>query len=299
MTDYHIPVMLDECIKGLEIKPNGTYVDVTYGSGGHSKPILKRLDAKGCLIAFDQDSDALENVVDDNRLELVHANFRYVAQYLKYLSIDKIDGVLADLGVSSHQFDTAQRGFSFRYDGPLDMRMSTDIIRNAADILNTYSAHQLQNVLSNYGEVRNAKTLARAIIKRRSKSNFFQMADLVECVESVSMGHPEKYKTQVFQALRIEVNDEMGALKEFLTSIFDYLTTGTRVVVMSYHSLEDRLIKRWMKTGNPEGKMVRDEYGKVERPFELINKKVIVASDSEVSRNRRARSAKLRVAERK
>lgn len=294
---YHLPVLLKESIDLLRLEGAETVVDATYGGGGHSKEILHRLNAKGRLVAFDQDTDAFANILKDERLIFCQANFRYMERFLKLEGISKVDAILADLGVSSHQFDEGDRGFSYRFpEAKLDMRMNTEGTRSAADVLNTMDAEALQSVFSAYGEVRNSKQLAQAIVKNRSKRPYEKVVDLLETLDEIGKGPKMKYYSQVFQALRIEVNEEMVALEEFLKASLEVLKPGGRIVVISYHSIEDRLVKRFFKTGNTEGRIVQDEYGHIDRPFKLINKQVIQPAESEIRKNTRARSAKLRAA---
>lgn len=294
---YHTPVLLHECIAGLNIRPDGTYVDVTFGGGGHSREILKNLGEQGRLIAFDQDTDALQNAPEDPRLTLVQANFCHLKRFLRMHQALPVDGILADLGVSSWQFDAAHRGFSYRFDGPLDMRMNKQEGNTAADVLNTYDAAALQKMLSEYGEVRNSKTLANAIVQVRSTKPFQQTSDLLEVCEANRMGEKHKYLAQVFQAIRIEVNNELGVLKEFLMQTADVLAPGGRLAVITFHSLEDRLVKNYMKNGVFDDEPEKDMYGRFERKFKLITKKPIEAGATEQKQNSRSRSARLRVAE--
>jgi len=293
---YHKPVLLEESIEFLAIQPDGVYVDVTFGGGGHSRLILSKLNSKGRLIAFDQDADALSNVPEDERLILIPQNFRYIKRFLKLHHITKVNGILADLGVSSHQLDKAERGFSYRFEADLDMRMNQAATIKASDILNKYNAAKLQQIFSEYGEVRNAKTLAQGLVQQRSSKRYKTIADLLYVVEPLIRGNRPRYLAQVFQALRIEVNEEMEVLKEFLRDSKEVLETDGRLVVISYHSLEDRLVKKFFKTGNTEGEVKKDFYGNIERPFNLITKKAFTPSDEECKINSRARSAKLRVA---
>ena len=292
---YHKPVLLEESIEFLAIQPDGIYVDVTFGGGGHSRLILSKLNSKGRLIAFDQDADALSNVPEDERLILIPQNFRYIKRFLKLHHIVKVNGILADLGVSSHQLDKAERGFSYRFEADLDMRMNQAATIKASDILNTYNAGKLQQLFSDYGEVRNAKTLAQGLVQQRSSKRYKTIADLLYVVEPLIRGNRPRYLAQVFQALRIEVNEEMEVLKEFLRDSKDVLDTDGRLVVISYHSLEDRLVKKFFKTGNCEGEVKKDFYGNIERPFNLITKKAFTPSAEECKINSRARSAKMRV----
>jgi 16S rRNA (cytosine1402-N4)-methyltransferase len=295
---YHEPVLLHECIEALSIKPAGAYVDVTFGGGGHSKVILDWLGKNGKLFAFDQDVDAQRNAIKDKRFTLIHANFRDMHKFLRLLSAIPVDGLLADLGVSSWQFDTAERGFSYRFDGPLDMRMNRSVEKSAADVLNEYSAAALQKMLGEYGEVRNAKTLANAIVEARATKPFEIIADLKTLAAKNAKGDLMKYLSQVFQAIRIEVNDELGALKELLKQSEQVLKPGGRLVVITFHSLEDRLVKNYMKHGTFEDEPVKDFFGNVDVKWRLISKKPVEAGEEEVKRNPRARSAKLRIAER-
>ncbi len=295
---YHTPALLQPCMDGLEIKPSGIYVDVTFGGGGHSREILRNLGADGHLYSFDQDLDALQNVVDDPRFTFVRSNFRYLSNFLRYYGVESVDGILADLGVSFHHFDDAERGFSFRFDGALDMRMNQRSEFTAADLLNTYDEKALADVFYQYGELNNARKLASAIVKVRSTKPFARIADLVDVVEPfVGKDKQKKDMARLFQALRIEVNHEMDALKEMLQQSLEKLSVGGRLVVLTYHSLEDRLVKNFMKAGNFDGKVEQDFYGNRLSPFKLVNNKVIVASEEEVEANPRSRSAKLRIAE--
>ncbi len=294
---YHNPVMLKECLDGLVINPDGIYVDVTFGGGGHSKAILNKLSDKGSLIAFDQDEDALRNIPDDERLIFVQQNFRHLERFLKFHEQYPVDGILGDFGVSSHQFDVGERGFSIRFDGPLDMRMNQQSSLTAAKIVNTYSEIDLQNVFSKYGEVINSKTLAQTIVAARISKKIESTQQLIKAIGSAVRGKENQYLAQVFQALRIETNDELGALKEFLEQSLSSLKPGGKLVVMSYHSLEDRLVKDFMKYGSFEGEQQKDDFGNIYRPFKLITKKPIEAGDEELKTNPRSRSAKLRIAE--
>jgi 16S rRNA (cytosine1402-N4)-methyltransferase len=292
---YHIPILANESIEALAIKKDGIYLDATFGGGGHSRLILNELGEKGRLFAFDQDDDSLRNLIDDERFVFNHHNFRYVKQFLRLHGVKQVDGILADLGVSSHQLNEAERGFSFRFEADLDMRMNRSEETTAATILKTYSADALQQIFSEYGEVRNAKTLAQKIVQDRGHRPIRTIGDLLGIIEPLVRGHKNRYLAQVFQALRIEVNDEMGALREFLEATLDILKPGGRLVVISFHSLEDRMVKNLLKTGNVEGEMKSDFYGKIERPFEQINKGVITPSEDEMAKNSRAMSAKMRV----
>lgn len=294
---YHNPVLLNECIEGLNIKPDGVYADVTFGGGGHSAAMLNKIAESGKLYAFDQDEDALENIPNDLRFRLLPFNFRFLKQSLRLERVKELDGVLADLGVSSHQFDTAERGFSFRFDAELDMRMNQSGDISAKDILNSYSAEKLQNVLGFYGEVRNAKTLANVIVQARQQKKIERISDLLRIIEPYIIGKENRYLSQVFQALRMEVNDEIGALKDLLVQATDLLKPGGRLVVLTYHSLEDRLVKNWIKNGSFEDEPQKDEFGRYQCPLKAINKKPIQPSEEEIIVNNRARSAKLRIAE--
>ena len=295
---YHIPALLDECIEGLQIKPDGTYVDVTFGGGGHSRAIMSQLGPEGHLYSFDQDLDAYANRIDDPRFTFVHSNFAYLCNFMRFYGVDKVDGIIADLGVSFHHFDEGERGFSFRADGRLDMRMNRDAHRDAAWIVANYTEEQLADVLYLYGELRQARRMASAIVKARNAGTLTTTGQLVEVVKpSIAPKAEKKELAQVFQALRIEVNDEIATLKKLLESSLKVLKPGGRLVVLTYHSLEDRLVKNFIKSGNVEGKVEKDFFGRVNAPLRAVNNKVIVASDAEVERNPRARSAKLRIAE--
>jgi 16S rRNA (cytosine1402-N4)-methyltransferase len=294
---YHEPVLLKECIEGLNIKPDGIYVDVTYGGGGHSKEILKHLTT-GKLYAFDQDEDAVKNKVTDERLVLIKQNFKYLKNFLKMYNALPIDGLLADLGVSSHQFDEAERGFSTRFDANLDMRMDRSAKLTAAEVLNTYSEDDLKRVFKLYGELDNAGKLAYFIFNSRKEKAINTVSDLKQAIERcVKRGRENQYYAQVFQALRIEVNKELEVLEELLMQSVDVLKPGGRLVIMSYHSLEDRLVKNVMRSGKTEGEIDKDFYGNPLTPFRVITRKPIVPDEEEVERNSRARSAKLRIAE--
>lgn len=296
---YHVPVLLRESVGGLDIKPDGVYVDVTFGGGGHSREILSRLGAKGRLFSFDQDEDAEQNIVNDERFTFVRSNFRYLKNWMRYYGIGEIDGLLADLGVSSHHFDDETRGFSFRFDAPLDMRMNKRAGMTAADVLNNDSEEQLSDIFYIYGELKNARRIAAAIIQARTARRIETTNDLMEATEKCFQREREKKETaKLFQALRIEVNHEMDALKEMLNGARDLIRTGGRLSVITYHSLEDRLVKSMMKAGNVEGKVVQDFFGRIESPFRQIGGKVIVPSEEEQQSNPRSRSAKLRIAER-
>jgi len=296
---YHNPVMLDECLKGLNINPEGTYADVTFGGGGHSRAILDRLTT-GHLYAFDQDEDAAKNAFDDPRFTFITQNFRYFKNFIQLYHGGQLDGVIADLGVSSHQFDTPEKGFSTRFDGQLDMRMSQSTPNDAATLINTYSLEDLTSILSLYGEVQQARLVASDIVMARDMEPIETTAQLKAAVQKrLPKGKENKVLAQIFQALRIEVNQEMDALTAFLNQCPDVLKSGGRIVVMSYHSLEDRLVKNFFKTGNAEGKEAKDFFGNLLTPYQIITRKPIVPSEEEVERNSRARSAKLRIAERR
>lgn len=300
MTDvvYHIPALLNPCMEGLDIKPDGVYVDVTFGGGGHSREILKRLGDNGRLISFDQDADAIRNVIDDDRFTFVRSNFKYLSNFLKYHGVEKVDGILADLGVSFHHFDDSSRGFSFRFDGKLDMRMNAEAGLKASDVLENYSEEQLADVFFYYGELKNARRIASVIVKSREEKKIETISQLLDLLEPL-MGKDRQKKdlAKVFQALRIEVNKEMDVLKRLLVQAQNVLKPGGRIVVLTYHSLEDRLVKNFLKAGNFEGKVEQDFYGNRLSPFKLVNNKVIVPDAEEIERNPRSRSAKLRVAE--
>ncbi len=295
---YHVPVLLNESIDGLDIKSDGIYIDVTFGGGGHSKEILRRLGKKGHLYSFDQDPDAEKNIVNDNRFTFVRSNFRYLKNWMRYYGVDNIDGLLADLGVSSHHFDDETRGFSFRFDAPLDMRMNKRAGTTAAEILNNYNEEQLADIFYIYGELKNARKIAATISKARNEKRIETTDDFLHVTEKLfQLEREKKEMAKMFQALRIEVNHEMDALKEMLNGAKDLLCEGGRLSVITYHSLEDRIVKNMMKAGNVEGKIKQDFFGRIEAPFRLINNKVIVPSDEEQQQNPRSRSAKLRVAE--
>lgn len=297
---YHVPVLLEESIDGLNLKKGGIYVDVTFGGGGHSKEILRRMDRSCKLYSFDQDEDAERNIVHDERFTFVRSNFRYLKNFLKYYGVEEVDGILADLGVSSHHFDDSERGFSFRFDGKLDMRMNKRAGMTAADILNNYDEEKLADIFYLYGELKNSRKLASVIVKRRSVKPFDTIGDFLETVKPLYGKEREKKEmAKVFQALRIEVNQEMEALKEMLYSATEMLKPGGRLSVITYHSLEDRMVKNIMKTGNIEGKMEQDFFGNVKTPYKTINNKVIVPDDDEIETNPRSRSAKLRIAEKR
>ena len=297
-TTYHIPVLLTQSVDGLITRPEGTYVDVTFGGGGHSREILRRLSPDGRLLSFDQDEDAERNIVDDQRFTFVRSNFRYLRNFLRYHQVEEVDGILADLGVSSHHFDDSERGFSFRFDGALDMRMNKRAGMTAADIVNSYDEERLANVFYLFGELKNSRKLAAALAKARASQPIATIGQFLDVVKPLFGREREKKElAKVFQALRIEVNHEMDALKEMLAAATQALRPGGRLVVITYHSLEDRLVKNLMKTGNVEGKEDKDFFGRVNTPFRLVNNKVIVPDEEEVERNPRSRSAKLRIAE--
>ena len=297
---YHVPALLNESIDGLKVLPSGIYVDVTFGGGGHSREILNRLGENGRLLGFDQDEDAVANIIPDNRFTFVRSNFRYLKNFLRYHGINQVDGVIADLGVSSHHFDDSVRGFSFRFSGDLDMRMNRGASLNAADILNEYQEDKLADVFYKWGELKNARRIASSVVEYRAKKKIEKTDDLLEIVSPFTRRDKEKkILAQAFQALRIEVNGEMDALTEMLMQSLDVLKPGGRLSVISYHSLEDRLVKNFFRTGNFEGNLEKDFFGNPLTPFEVINRKVIVPSVEEQKKNPRSRSAKLRVAEKK
>lgn len=297
---YHVPVLLDESVSGLDIKPGGIYVDVTFGGGGHSREILRRLPEGAHLYSFDQDADAERNIGDPNeKFTFVRSNFRYLKNWMRYYGVDHIDGLLADLGVSSHHFDDEERGFSFRFDAPLDMRMNKRDGLTAADLLRDYSEEQLADVLYLYGEFRQSRRMAAAIVKARQQKSITTTIELANVVTPLlNKSREKKEMARLFQALRIEVNHEMDALRELLAAATDVLGEGGRLSIITYHSLEDRLVKNVMRSGNAEGKVVKDFFGKAETPYRLVNNKVIVPTAEEQERNPRSRSAKLRIAER-
>lgn len=295
---YHVPVLLNESIDGLNIKKDGIYIDVTFGGGGHSREILSRLEGDARLFSFDQDQDAELNIIKDDRFTFVRSNFRYIKNWMRYHGIEQIDGLLADLGVSSHHFDDETRGFSFRFDAPLDMRMNKRGGQTAADIINGYDEQRLADIFFLYGELKNARKIASALGKARIAKRIETTNDLMEATEKLFRQEREKKEmAKMFQALRIEVNHEMDALKDMLKGATGLLAPGGRLSVITYHSLEDRMVKNIMKTGNVEGKMEKDFFGRTETPFKLINNKVIIPSEEEQERNPRSRSAKLRIAE--
>src|SRR5574344_506188 len=294
---YHVPVLLHESVEGLNINPKGVYIDATFGGGGHSTSILKQLDG-GHLFGFDQDDDARKNALQSEQFTFVYHNFAYVKNFMQYYGIPQVDGILADLGVSSHHFDDAERGFSFRFDGPLDMRMDRSVKKSAANVVNEYDELSLTAVFKNYGEIVNARRLAQEIIARRKEAPILTTGDLKQIGTKFCNPQTEsKYLSQIFQALRIEGNHEMQALKDFLEGGLQILRPGGRFVVITYHSLEDRMVKNFFKSGNVNGDVEQDFFGNVKTPFTLISKKVIVPSDEELERNNRARSAKLRIVE--
>jgi len=295
---YHTPALLLPCMEGLSIRPDGTYVDVTFGGGGHSREILNRLSPKGRLLSFDQDLDAARNAFDDPRFTFVRGNFKHLSNFLKFYGAEKVDGILADLGVSFHHFDDASRGFSFRFDGDLDMRMNQQARLSAADVLNNYEEEQLTDIFRLYGELSSAKRLAAAIVRARAAKRFEKVADLLEVADPfVGRDRQKKDMAKLFQAIRIEVNGEMDALKRFLSQTVSSLKPGGRLVVLTYHSLEDRLVKNFMRAGNMEGNVEQDFFGNRLYPFRLVNNKPIVPDEAEIEANPRSRSAKLRVAE--
>ncbi|MEL4456050.1 16S rRNA (cytosine(1402)-N(4))-methyltransferase RsmH [Lutimonas vermicola] len=294
---YHDPVLLFESVDGLNIKPDGIYVDVTFGGGGHSTEILKRLDANGRLFAFDQDADALNNEIQDERFVLINENFRFISRFLRFHGVKKVDGILADLGVSSHQFDSADRGFSTRFDAELDMRMNANDTLSAFEVVNKYTEEELSQVLYQYGELRNSRAIAKEIVQVRNQDPIrtsFQLKEVLKRFLPKSKEH--KILAQIFQAIRIEVNQEMQVLKEFLLQTEDLLNVGGRLSVISYHSLEDRLVKRYMQFGLFKGEPEKDFYGNVSVPFKKVGKLILPSAD-EIKRNNRSRSAKLRIAE--
>lgn len=296
---YHVPVLFEEALGALQIKSNGVYVDCTFGGGGHSRGILERLGSEGKLVAFDQDEDAQRNLSQDERTVFVPNNFRHLQRFLRLHRIDKVDGILADLGVSSHQFNEGDRGFSIRFNGPMDMRMDTRQTLTAADVLQTYSEAQLHKMFELYGEVTNAKTLAKHIVTTRNNSSFKTIESFMSAMSPLVKGNPNKYFAQVFQALRIEVNDEMGALKDLLMQSTDVLKKGGRIAIITFHSGEDRLVKNFFKNGSFEEKIDENPFETKEKKkeFLIITKKPIVPTNEEMKRNGRSRSAKLRVAE--
>lgn len=296
--NYHNPVLLKEAVDGLNVQPAGVYVDVTFGGGGHSHEILARLGPKGKLYAFDQDKDALKNTIDDERFTLINENFRFIKRFLRFYGVRKVDGILGDFGVSSHQFDVAERGFSTRFESKLDMRMNQDSTLSAYEVINNYEEKQLRNVLSSYGELRSAPKIARTIISERKNGEIATSERLKEILQPfLPMGKEHKILAQIYQAIRIEVNQEIEVLKEFLLQTEGLLKPGGRLSLISYHSLEDRLVKRFIKNGLFEGEPEKDFYGNITVPFRKVGK-LIVPSSEEIRKNNRARSAKLRIAER-
>ena len=296
---YHVPVLLQESIDGLNIKSDGIYVDVTFGGGGHSREILSRLGKNGHLYSFDQDADAEKNIIADDRFTFVRSNFRYLRNWMRYYGVEAIDGLLADLGVSSHHFDDETRGFSFRFDAPLDMRMNNRAGKTAADIVNEYDEAKLADVFFLYGELKNSRRIANAIAVYRQQKRIETTGDLMAATEKLMRTEKEKKDlARLFQALRIEVNHEMDALRDMLNSASQLLKSGGRLSVITYHSLEDRIVKNVMKAGNAEGKIEKDFFGRVSSPFRLVNNKVITPQEDELQNNPRSRSAKLRIAER-
>ena len=297
---YHVPVLIKDSIDGLNVQPGGIYVDVTFGGGGHSREILTRLQGKGHLYSFDQDADAERNIKDDECFTFVRSNFRYIKNWMRYYHVNEIDGLLADLGVSSHHFDDESRGFSFRYDAPLDMRMNRRAGKTAADILNEYEENELADIFYLYGELRTARKIASWVVRARMQKPIVTTKDFLTIVEPLfRKEHEKKDMAKLFQALRIEVNHEMEALKEMLLGATQLIRPGGRLSIITYHSLEDRIVKNVMKSGNAEGNIKQDFFGKIESPFSLINNKVITPSKEEQENNPRSRSAKLRIAEKK
>ena len=295
---YHVPVLLKQSIDGLAIRPEGIYVDVTFGGGGHSREILKQLSGRGHLYSFDQDPDAEKNIMENEHFTFVRSNFRFLQNFMQYYGVEQVDGILADLGVSSHHFDDAGRGFSFRFEGLLDMRMNQRAGKTAADIVNEYPEEKLADIFYLYGELKNSRKLASLLVKSRDKQSIQTIGDFLDIVQPLFGREREKKElAKVFQALRIEVNQEMTALKEMLLAAISLLKPGGRLSVITYHSLEDRMVKNIMKTGNIEGKLRQDFFGRIETPFKLVNNKVIVPDEEELERNPRSRSAKLRIAE--
>ena len=295
---YHVSVLLKESVDGLDIQPDGIYVDVTFGGGGHSREILSRLGTNGRLFGFDQDADAESNIMNDDRFTFVRSNFRYLKNWMRFHEVEKIDGLLADLGVSSHHFDDETRGFSFRFDAPLDMRMNKRAGMTAANVLNNYTEEQLADIFYLYGELKNARKIASVVVKARQDSPIETTGQLLQLTEKIFAREREKKEvTKLFQALRIEVNHEMDALREMLNSACQLLRPGGRLSVITYHSLEDRIVKNVMRAGNAEGKVEQDFFGRAKSPLHLINNRVIVPTDDELQRNPRSRSAKLRIAE--
>ncbi len=297
---YHVPVLLKESVDGMNISKDGIYVDLTFGGGGHSREILRRLGTNGHLFGFDQDEDAEKNVPNDKRFTFVRSNFRYLKNFLRYYGVDYVDGILGDLGISSHHLDDAGRGFSFRFNGELDMRMNQKATLTATDIINNYDVNKLANIFSTYGELRNSMQLAQTIERSRNAHPIRTINEFLEILTPIlRKEHEKKELAKVFQALRIEVNQELQALQEMLLSACNVLKPGGRLVIITYHSLEDRLVKNVMKTGNVEGKEVKDFFGNAKSPYKTVNNKVILPNEEEIARNPRSRSAKLRIAEKK
>ena len=297
MSEYHVPVLLNESIEALDINPDGIYVDVTFGGGGHSRAILEKLSARGHLFSFDQDLDAMKNAFQDDRFTFVRSNFMYLKNFLKYYGVEKIDGLLADLGVSSHHFDDEERGFSFRFNAPLDMRMNKSTSVSAADVLNTYPESKLTNIFSLYGELSNAKKIAHTIVQKRNDNPIVDTNQLLDIVKPYFMREREKKDlAKLFQALRIEVNNEMLVLRKMLNQTAEVMNSNGKLVVITYHSLEDRIVKNFIKSGNCEGDIQKDFYGNIISPFKALNNKVITPSEIEMNANPRSRSAKMRVA---
>lgn len=297
MSEYHVPVLLNESIEALDINPDGIYVDVTFGGGGHSRAILEKLSTRGHLFSFDQDLDAMKNAFQDDRFTFVRSNFMYLKNFLKYYGVEKIDGLLADLGVSSHHFDDEERGFSFRFNAPLDMRMNKSTSVSAADVLNTYPESKLTNIFSIYGELSNAKKIAHTIVQKRNDNPIIDTNQLLDIVKPYFMREREKKDlAKLFQALRIEVNNEMLVLRKMLNQTAEVMNSNGKLVVITYHSLEDRIVKNFIKSGNCEGDIQKDFYGNIISPFKALNNKVITPSEIEMNANPRSRSAKMRVA---
>lgn len=297
MSEYHVPVLLNESIEALDINPDGIYVDVTFGGGGHSRAILEKLSTRGHLFSFDQDLDAIKNAFQDDRFTFVRSNFMYLKNFLKYYGVEKIDGLLADLGVSSHHFDDEERGFSFRFNAPLDMRMNKSTSVSASDVLNTYPESKLTNIFSLYGELSNAKKIAHTIVQKRNDNPIIDTNQLLDIVKPYFMREREKKDlAKLFQALRIEVNNEMLVLRKMLNQTAEVMNSNGKLVVITYHSLEDRIVKNFIKSGNCEGDIQKDFYGNIISPFKALNNKVITPSEIEMNANPRSRSAKMRVA---
>lgn len=297
MSEYHVPVLLNESIEALDINPDGIYVDVTFGGGGHSRAILEKLSTRGHLFSFDQDLDAIKNAFQDDRFTFVRSNFMYLKNFLKYYGVEKIDGLLADLGVSSHHFDDEERGFSFRFNAPLDMRMNKSTSVSASDVLNTYPESKLTNIFSLYGELSNARKIAHTIVQKRNDNPIIDTNQLLDIVKPYFMREREKKDlAKLFQALRIEVNNEMLVLRKMLNQTAEVMNSNGKLVVITYHSLEDRIVKNFIKSGNCEGDIQKDFYGNIISPFKALNNKVITPSEIEMNANPRSRSAKMRVA---